>query len=147
MKKLPTILILLTAAGCTSLPQDAPRVSEITMSPVVVSLKVNSRQRLLVSGTVDARTVDVTHFARFKSNKPKVASVDENGLVRAVTPGETVITAKYRSYISQLNITVQPREENQPLSFVNDVLPILSKAGCNAGARWTRQVRTMTGPQ
>ena len=63
-----------------------------------------------------------------------MASVDENGLVRAVTPGETVITAKYRSYISELNITVQPREENQPLSFVNDVLPILSKAGCNAGS-------------
>jgi len=134
MKKLSTILILLAAAGCTSLAKDAPSVSGITLAPGDVLLKVNAQQHLLVSGKVGKRAVDVTHYARFKSNKPKVASVDDDGLVRALAPGEAVVTANYGSHAEYILVRVKSRTENMPLSFVNDVLPILSKAGCNTGS-------------
>ena len=134
MKNLSPILILLAATGCTSLPKDAPSVSEITLAPGNVLLEMNSQQHLLVSGKVGERAVDVTHYARFKSNKPKVATVDDDGLVRALAPGEAVVTAKYGSHAEEFKVRVKSRSENQPLSFVNDVLPILSKAGCNTGS-------------
>ena len=134
MKNLAAILVLIVVAGCTSLPEGAPRVSGISLSPGAVALEVDARQRLLVSGAVEGREVDVTHYVKFYTDKPAVAVVDRAGQVRAVGPGEAVVTAKYGSHTAQFKLTVKPRAANQPLSFVNDVLPILSKAGCNAGS-------------
>ena len=134
MKNLAAILVLIVIAGCTSLPEGAPRVSGISLSPGAVALEVDARQRLLVSGAVEGREVDVTHYVKFYTDKPAVAGVDRAGQVRAVGPGEAVVTAKYGSHTAQFKLTVKPRAANQPLSFVNDVLPILSKAGCNAGS-------------
>ena len=134
MKNLAAILVLIVIAGCTSLPEGAPRVSGISLSPGAVALEVDARQRLLVSGAVEGREVDVTHYVKFYTDKPAVALVDRAGQVRAVGPGEAVVTAKYGSHTAQFKLAVKPRAANQPLSFVNDVLPILSKAGCNAGS-------------
>ncbi len=134
MKNLAAILVLIVIAGCTSLPEGAPQVLGISLSPGAVALEVDARQRLLVSGAVEGREVDVTHYVKFYTDKPAVAVVDRAGQVRAVGPGEAVVTAKYGSHTAQFKLTVKPRAANQPLSFVNDVLPILSKAGCNAGS-------------
>ena len=91
MKNLAAILVLIVAAGCTSLPEGAPRVLGISLSPVAVALEVDARQRLLVSGAIAGREVDVTHYVKFYTDKPAVAVVDRAGQVRAVGPGEVVV--------------------------------------------------------
>jgi hypothetical protein len=134
MKNIFSIFILLVVVGCNSLPKGAPQVTAISLTPGVVNLKVAGQQRLLVNGTVAGREVDVTHFAKFTSDRPKVASVDGDGIVRAEGPGEAVVTARYGPHKAGFKVTVTPRSKGQPLSLVNDVLPVLSKAGCNAGS-------------
>jgi len=134
MKHWALILALVVVAGCSSLPEDAPRVSGISLLPGSAALEVDGRQRLLVSGSLEGREVDVTHYVKFKSDKPEVAAVDDGGQVTALAPGEAMVTARYGSHSREFKVTVTSRPTNRPLSFVNDVLPVLSKAGCNAGS-------------
>ena len=91
MKNLAAILVLIVVAGCTSLPEGAPRVLGISLSPIAVALEADARQQLLVSGAIAGRKVDVTHYVKFHTDKPAVAVVNRAGQVRAVGPGEAVV--------------------------------------------------------
>ena len=134
MKYIFSILILVTVVGCSSLPEGAPQVANISLTPGKVSLRVSEQQRLLVNGELDGHEVDITHYAKFVSENPKVASVDKNGLVRAVEEGEVVLQVRYGPHKGKITVSVKARQADEPLSFVKDVLPILSKSGCNAGS-------------
>ena len=71
-----------TAAETKVLPED------------VVLVGAQGNQRLvLVSQEGGAAVADLTRLARFTSSNPAVATVDEEGIVRAAGDGEAVITA------------------------------------------------------
>ncbi len=63
-----------------------------------------------------------------------IALVD-NGVVRAVSPGQTQIAVTHSRQTIWVDVRVRPGPERgaRP-SFRNDVEPILAKAGCNSGA-------------
>lgn len=135
MKTAVALAALLVAAGCASLPEGAPRVSTLQVTPVRAALETGGVQRLLVEGNdTSGIGVDVTDWAGFESGNKAVLTVDAQGRVQAIAPGEASVTVKYDGHSQQVIITVRARPANQPLSFVKDVLPVLNKAGCNAGA-------------
>ncbi len=129
------LAVWLVAAGCVSLPEGAPRVSTLQVTPARATVEAGGVQRLLVEGReAGGIDVDVTDWAGFESGNKAVVTVDAQGRVQAIAPGETRVTVKYNGHSEQVTITVRARPANQPLSFVKDVLPVLNKAGCNAGA-------------
>ncbi|MCS7191369.1 MAG: DUF1553 domain-containing protein [Armatimonadetes bacterium] len=89
-----------------------------------VQLVVLARQK-------DGRLVDVTSQAKLRSENEKVATVDANGIVEPKGNGKTFIFASFRGLTAKASVTVQNFTEEFPISFVNDVLPVLSKAGCS----------------
>ena len=95
----------------------------------------DSRQSLLVVASYsDGTSRDVTREARFASAKAGVATVDNAGLVTAHSNGGSRIEAAYAGLRASTTALVQRAEAPLPVSFAGDILPILTKYGCNSGS-------------
>ncbi len=134
MKSSWALLALLLASACATLPDGAPPVEALRISPGAVVLEPGGIHQLLVEGDAGGAPADLTDWARFETAPASVAACDAQGRLRALSPGEAVVTVMYGSLRGSVRVTVQPRPAGQPLSFLKDVLPVLNKAGCNAGA-------------
>src|SRR5205823_6507428 len=111
-------------------------VSVISVDPAAVQLR-NTRQpqSLQVLGaTADGYTLDLRAQARFTSANPQIVTVDERGWVRAVASGQTQVEITVGGQKKSVPVTVQLSPGESPYSFRHEVMPVLSKAGCNAGA-------------
>jgi Protein of unknown function (DUF1553)/Protein of unknown function (DUF1549) len=114
---------LALAADLAILPADVPLTGP------------NARQQLLVvKRDADRVVADATGKATFVTSNPAVASVDENGDVRAVGDGSAVVTATIDGKTAAANVLVTRTKQPQELSFRNHVIPILTRFGCNSGA-------------
>jgi Protein of unknown function (DUF1553)/Protein of unknown function (DUF1549) len=110
--------------------------AEMHVLPSEVTLTgPHASQRLVVVAEDGNRVVgDRTPDAKFTSLQPAVATVDDRGIVRPVADGEAVITATYRDRQATAAVKVTRAKEAAPFSFTNDVIPLMTKAGCNSGA-------------
>jgi hypothetical protein len=93
-----------------------------------------AQQLLLVEEEDRNATADRTAGAKFITANPNIATVDEAGLVRPVGDGETTVTATANGKSTTAKVRVTRAKDPIPPSFRNDVLPILTRAGCNSGA-------------
>jgi len=95
----------------------------------------HASQRLLVVATENGQVVgDRTPETRFVSSDPKVAAVDENGVVQAVGDGTATITATQDGKQTTAKIRVAKTKEPFAWSYQNHVTPVLTRFGCNSGA-------------
>ncbi len=83
--------------------------------------------------TADAGTSeDLTRACRFELDPPGALEVSEAGFVRALAPGSVRVSAVHGAARATARITV--RDAELPVSdFALDIVPILTKAGCNSG--------------
>jgi hypothetical protein len=70
--------------------------------------------------------------ANWTSTPPGVVAVDARGYVRAVAPGEAVVAVKAGLATGLATIKVADRS-GRPWDFGQDIVPILTRGGCNAG--------------
>ncbi len=90
-----------------------------------------SRQRLVVMAErPDGRTQQVITGLRFRSENEAVARVDSEGVVWPVGEGKTRIVAEVGALRATATVTVAKLADDA-IDFSRDVLPVLSKAGCN----------------
>lgn len=93
-----------------------------------------SFQRVVVqSVTNGAAAGQVRSGVEFTSSDPKVVVI-ENGIALPKGNGEAIVTVKADGLTAETKVTVSGLDKPSPWSFRHDVLPILSKAGCNSGA-------------
>ncbi|MFM2002122.1 MAG: hypothetical protein RI963_1548 [Planctomycetota bacterium] len=95
----------------------------------------NARRQLVITGVYSSgQKRDVTHAVRYSVDKPEVLKVDADGLVTPLADGEATITA---TTPEQKSVTVKLQTkacgEELPINFVNEVVPIFTRLGCNAG--------------
>src|SRR5262249_7407468 len=62
-----------------------------------------------------------------------VVQVSATGQVRPVADGQGVLKATLEGQVVTVPIQIRGQKETYAVSFVRDVMPILSKMGCNAG--------------
>jgi hypothetical protein len=92
-------------------------------------------QRVGVLGQyADGRSWDLTRDARFTSNAPAVATVDEHGLVRPAGDGEAVLTVWAGGQAATVPVRVWRATADVPVNFSREVVPLLTRLGCNQGA-------------
>ncbi|MDB5338365.1 MAG: hypothetical protein JWN70_3984 [Planctomycetaceae bacterium] len=127
---------LLMAVG--NLQAGEPRLSA---TPTEVRLSTNrSRQQLLVTHDAgDGYQYDLTRDVVFESADRAIADVDQTGIVRPVRQGSTVIRISSRAAMGQplraeVPVAVGDLAQSPPVSFTNEVMAVLGKAGCNTGA-------------
>src|SRR5262249_53006257 len=62
-----------------------------------------------------------------------VAEVSRTGQIRAVADGQATLTLALAGQTASLALTVVGVNRSDPVSFVHDVAPVLSRLGCNQG--------------
>ncbi|MEN9573148.1 MAG: hypothetical protein RL514_1003 [Verrucomicrobiota bacterium] len=133
---LPFACALLAAFRLSAAPAPDPVVGDLIATPASLTLVHAQRPHSLV---VMARTkggydVDFTGTATFRSSNEKVARVSPAGWVQPVANGTATLTVQASGKTSKVTVNVQLPAEPTASSFRQDVMPVLSKGSCNAGA-------------
>ena len=104
------------------------------MPAQIVLTGAQARQQLLVTRSDAGLLRDVTRTATFRAGTPALLSVDAAGRVTGLANGMgTVVVAEGGLEVS-VPVRVERADEELPVSFELDVVPILTRLGCNAGA-------------
>lgn len=107
----------------------------LTILPQNVTLTgPEAMHHLLVEAAVGDRQEDWTRNAHWTSSNPAVVTVDQTGLLKPVADGQAMITATAEGRTASRSVTVRNLKVPFTWSFRNDVIPVLTKAGCNQGA-------------
>jgi hypothetical protein len=113
----------------------APAPTALTVYPPSFTLSGKAaRQRLVVTGQEGGRAVDRTREARFVSRTPGVAAVSPAGVVTPVGDGDGVVAVAVQGKEVQVAVRAVGGAQFRPVTFERDVQPVLTRAGCNAGA-------------
>lgn len=114
----------------------APVIAQqlVILPPAAELTGPEARQQLIAEGTAGDHQEDWTRATEWSSSDPKVATVDEHGLVRPAGNGEARITGRAKGL--EANIVVRVKDAHAPFtwSFRNHVIPVMTKMGCNQGA-------------
>jgi hypothetical protein len=94
-----------------------------------------SEGRIVVSGK-DARgsLVDLTGTAEYSSDNPKVVAVGPDHVLRPVANGSAVIAARCQGQVAKVQVEVRKLGQPAPIEFTREVVPVLTRAGCNQGS-------------
>ncbi|QVL30707.1 DUF1553 domain-containing protein [Telmatocola sphagniphila] len=92
-------------------------------------------QKLLIVEEEKGRVIaEKTAGVTLVSSNTKVAVIDK-GTLQAVGNGNVIVTAKTSDgKTATAKVLVLKAEQNAPPSFRNDIIPILTRAGCNSGS-------------
>ncbi len=136
LERVPTMRHILPACLLALIPAGSGFAADLRVYPADVALTgPRAGQQLLVVDEADGRAVsDRTAAAQFRSSDPHVAIVDEAGTVHPVGDGEAVVTASVDGRTAAAKVRVSGAKEATPPSFRNDVIPTLTRLGCNSGA-------------
>ena len=115
---------------------DEPSPTEIQVEPFAVQLDGKGALRgLLVHGrSPNGRIADLTRIVRYSSGDPQVVRVTDHGVLESVGDGQTQIRVEFGRQSIDVAVTVANAGQLRPVHFENDILPILSRYGCNMSA-------------
>jgi Protein of unknown function (DUF1553)/Protein of unknown function (DUF1549)/Bacterial Ig-like domain (group 2) len=108
-------------------------IVQLRVEPAVLNLDgPRDSRRFVVRGQTEAGVwIDLTH--RCTSTIAGDAVRLENDYLYPVKNGTAEVLIAIDGREARLPVTVTHQASAQPVSFVNDVMPILGKSGCNAG--------------
>ncbi|MBV9125801.1 MAG: DUF1549 domain-containing protein [Planctomycetes bacterium] len=122
------------AAEGPVLPRPA-EVLSLTAAPEKIALQgSDSTQQLVLTGELTAgRLQDLTGNVHYDVADPRIVRVTPAGRVVPLADGATLIAAAYGPHRVQIPVTVAAMDVNLPINFTNQIVPIFTKLGCNAG--------------
>ncbi|MGH7193688.1 MAG: hypothetical protein ACREJM_09165, partial [Candidatus Saccharimonadales bacterium] len=118
----------------------AAQAATFQVAPPTVKLTGNfARAQLVVTalgpeGALGERSPDLTHQATYASTNPQVISATSSGLVLAVGNGQAAINVIAGGETLSVPVEVSGVADKPQIGFGSQVLAVLSKSGCNAGA-------------
>ncbi len=115
-------------------PEQKLVIESLVVEPSEIVLhSANRRQQVLVTAMGrDGRTVDATRDAEFVVDDPAVASASR-AQVHALQDGSTSLLVRFGGREARVTVRASGASEIRPVHFANDIVPILSKLGCNSG--------------
>ncbi len=124
------------AAGVPAARESLPEGSKLVGLDVhPSSIELENRfayRQVLVTGRLDGGDlVDVTRMARIAPTD--LVSVSPTGLVRPMKDGEGELRVEVGALTTSIPVRVTGQTAPYAASFVQDVMPVMSRIGCNAG--------------
>ncbi|HLH34512.1 MAG TPA: DUF1549 domain-containing protein [Alloacidobacterium sp.] len=110
-------------------------LSKIEIIPSSISITGrHNAQKLLVEGTfTDGHQEDLTSRAKIAVTDTKVAVVDEDNFAIPQGEGLATVSAVIAGHKASAPLAVKDYDSVATWSFRNDVLPVMTKMGCNSG--------------
>lgn len=112
-----------------------PNLVSISVYPTSVSLetKRDSHRMIVLATSKDATTRDVTASAKFTLADPSLAEL-KGSTLSPIKDGQTSVTVDFRGQSVEVPLTVVQATKDRLISFEQDVVPVLTAAGCNTGS-------------
>jgi hypothetical protein len=135
---LAVLTFALWAATANAEPAEAlpprARIVKLEAYPQHLELKTpfEYSQLLLTAHLAGGEQIDVTRLAKIEAPE-QLVRVNATGVVRPVADGNGVLKISLQGQTLEMPVAVQGQKENYKVSFVRDVMPTLSRMGCNAG--------------
>jgi hypothetical protein len=109
-------------------------LTDLKVYPEAIQLTTRGdRQSFIVQAAFsDGSTRDVTAQAEISLANKTLARLDK-AVLHPLADGRTTLQVKHGGRALSVPVTVEQAATNRPVSFKLDVVPALSKAGCNSG--------------
>lgn len=107
---------------------------EVTPGQVELTGKLDRVQLVVAHTPETGRTTDVTATVRYESLAPDLFEVSARGRVTPLADGDGMLQVTLHEQAVEIPVTVRAANTPVPVSFTEQLLPVLSKAGCNQGA-------------
>ncbi len=132
-----TIASIALFASISSAQETLPanlKVVKVEIRPERVELKhAFDYRQLLLTGTLESGgLVDLTRMAKF-TFPDKIVKVSERGQVRPVGDGDGTLQYAVAGQTGTIPVKVNGQKDKREVSFVGEVMPTMSRMGCNAG--------------
>ncbi len=133
--------ILLTQAAHSASPDasvsppDPLKKIQLDVYPETISLNSGAdfQSFVAVFRRDDGVTLDVTDRVRWSIRNEALAKIDGH-VLRPIADGKTVLSGRFEGALIEASVTVENAATNPPVSFAKDVMPVLTRSGCNTGS-------------
>jgi hypothetical protein len=114
-------------------PPPLPKLEAIELEPASLTLlnAFDERRVLVVGKTADGARIDLTDQAVLTPETP-IISVGADGYLHGNAKGDAIVKVKAANFETRLYVTAASAD-TPPVRFVRDVMPVISRLGCNAG--------------
>lgn len=133
MTRRPIFPLLLSLAAVTLLPPALRAAIIVTPAAVHLDSPEATEQLLVTETATGGKQVDRTRAAKYQSGDPAVVAVDATGLLTPLADGKTEIVVRDGAEVLRVPVEVTRLSRPAPISFEQDIIPILTKATCNSG--------------
>ncbi len=107
----------------------------LTVAPAKVTLRgATAGQQVIVTANVDGNVKDVTAEATYRTAAPAVFDVSEQGLISAAGDGSGELIVEWNGSRATVPVSISDTAHPLPVDLERDVIPVLTRYGCNAGA-------------
>src|SRR5262249_55351293 len=93
----------------------------------------DANQLIVTAALTSGRLQDLSGNVQYSVADEKVVKVTPSGRVVPQASGSTTIMVKFLDKTVSVPVTASQIEENLPINFPNQVVPVFSKLGCNSG--------------
>jgi hypothetical protein len=116
------------------LPKPADVKSLAINLPKVSIRGMDDAAQLVVTATLnDGRLQDLSGDVEYSVIDGKTAKVLPNGRILPLANGSSEVVAKFGDKSARVPLSVASTDENLPINFPNQVVPVFTKLGCNSG--------------
>src|SRR5437899_2021924 len=114
-------------------PKSSPRALLVFPNKITLDGPRDEQRLGVVGDYADGRKLDLSRQAKYTSNG-KVVRVTADGIVTPVVDGEADITIAAWGRTAVVPVRARNVAAEVPVSFTREIVPVLTKAGCNQGA-------------
>jgi hypothetical protein len=109
-------------------------ITKIEARPASIQLKTpfDYSQIILTGQLKNGDKIDITRLAKVEP-PPNLVKVSETGLIRPTADGSGKLKISLGGQALDIPVQISGQKANFDVSFVRDIMPVLSKVGCNAG--------------
>lgn len=133
------------AGQCTWVTTAAILMTQVWVMPAWADLHVNpqvvvldgpeaTQQLLISSRDQTSHPVDLTHQAGYEVANSSIVRIDNFGLIEPVAEGTTEIWIRHQGQLARVSVEVRGLKNPLAVSFEQQIIPLLTKAGCNTGS-------------
>ncbi|MDB5388718.1 MAG: hypothetical protein JWM11_4364, partial [Planctomycetaceae bacterium] len=129
-RKTPSLPIVLLLVGMLSTCANNVCAGGLEVFPQTIELHdVYARRQLIVTRD----QADVTRQVVFTSTNSAIAKVDLRGFVTPLAVGSTELVITHQGLETRIPVKVSAIDHDRPIDFSNEIVPLMSRFGCNAG--------------
>jgi hypothetical protein len=129
-----SLLALWLAPALVLAAESAPDRLSIEPAEAVLDGRRASAQLIATGHDADGAARDLTREVRWTSSDPALVIVHPGGRIEPQGNGDAKVYARLGSSEAETVVRIRNAETAHPIQFAHEVLPALTKVGCNQGA-------------